>query len=242
MRALTNLAAYDLRVFYASGVVAYVNGVEVFRDNMPEGVPTAATLATGSYETADYRGVVRSGMDLLNPNAVIAIEVHFETTASRSVTFKAALSQLSSVSTTSNCFMMGGYSVSSSETSVSNLVDFNDETTYSVSSNEGVVFYNWDKMRVMVNAWTVGIGAVDVAPTSFAWEGGMSSESTTAVGSVEMSGYEANRKYLTNYVDVDETYGWIKMVMSGSGSSIGLKGLHPMVYWQMPFDPLHLLQ
>ena len=58
------------------------------------------------------------------------------------MTFKAALSQLSSVSTTSNCFMMGGFSVSSSETSVSNLVDFNDETTYSVSSNEGIVFYN----------------------------------------------------------------------------------------------------
>ena len=67
-----------------------------------------------------------------------------------------------------------------------------------MSSNEGVVLYNWDKMRVMVNAWTIGIGAVDVAPTSFAWEGGMSSESMTAVGSVEMSGYEADGKYLTD--------------------------------------------
>ena len=235
VRALTNMAAYDLRVFYASGVVAYVNGVEVFRDHMPEGVPTAETLATGSFLTADYHGIIRSGMDLLKPNAVIAIELHFQNTESRPVTFKAALSQLSSVSTTSNCHRMGGYTITSTEASSSNLIDFNEETMYSVSANEGTVFYNWNNMRVMVNAWMVGVGAVDVAPTSFVWEGGMSStEAMTAMGTVEMSGYEANKKYLTNYVNVDGLYSSIKMVMSGSASSVSLKSLFPMVCSAMP--------
>ena len=235
VRALTNMAAYDLRVFYTSGVVAYVNGVEVFRDNMPEGVPTAETLATGSFSTADYHGIIRSGMDLLKPNAVIAIELHFQNTESRPVTFKAALSQLSSVSTTSNCHRMGGYNIMSTEASAPNLIDFNEETMYSVSANEGTVFYNWDNMRVMVNAWMVGVGAVDVAPTSFVWEGGMSStEAMTAMGTVEMSGYEANKKYLTNYVNVDGLYSSIKMVMSGSASSVSLKSLFPMVCSAMP--------
>ena len=235
VRALTNMTAYDLRVFYTSGVVAYVNGVEVFRDHMPEGVPTAETLATGSFLTADYHGIIRSGMDLLKPNAVIAIELHFQNTESRPVTFKAALSQLSSVSTTSNCHRMGGYNITSTEASSSNLIDFNEETMYSVSANEGTVFYNWDNMRVMVNAWMVGVGAVDVAPTSFVWEGGMNStEAMTAIGTVEMSGYEANKKYLTNYVNVDGLYSSIKMVMSGSASSVSLKSLFPMVCSAMP--------
>ena len=235
VRALTNMTAYDLRVFYTSGVVAYVNGVEVFRDHMPEGVPTAETLATGSFLTADYHGIIRSGMDLLKPNAVIAIELHFQNTESRPVTFKAALSQLSSVSTTSNCHRMGGYDIMSTEASAPNLIDFNEETMYSVSAHEGTVFYNWDNMRVMVNAWMVGVGAVDVAPTSFVWEGGMSStEAMTAMGTVEMSGYEANKKYLTNYVNVDGLYSSIKMVMSGSASSVSLKSLFPMVCSAMP--------
>ena len=34
---LANMAAYELGMYYRYGVVAYINGVEIYRDNMPEG-------------------------------------------------------------------------------------------------------------------------------------------------------------------------------------------------------------
>ena len=34
---LANMAAYDVRLKYKAGVVAYINGAEVYRDNMPAG-------------------------------------------------------------------------------------------------------------------------------------------------------------------------------------------------------------
>ena len=34
---LANMAAYDVRLYYKAGVIAYINGAEVYRDNMPAG-------------------------------------------------------------------------------------------------------------------------------------------------------------------------------------------------------------
>ena len=43
------LAAYELNLKYRFGVIAYINGNEIYRDNMPAGEVTPTTQATGSY-------------------------------------------------------------------------------------------------------------------------------------------------------------------------------------------------
>ena len=43
------LAAYELEMNYMYGIVAYVNGVEVFRDHMDEGDVTPSTLSIDAY-------------------------------------------------------------------------------------------------------------------------------------------------------------------------------------------------
>ena len=38
---LASMAAYDVRLYYKAGLVAYINGAEVYRDNMPAGDVTS---------------------------------------------------------------------------------------------------------------------------------------------------------------------------------------------------------
>ena len=69
--------AYEIRFRYSQGIVAYIDGMEIYRDNMPEGKPTAATLATASYPTLEYRGVIRSADEIKEVESVLAVELHF---------------------------------------------------------------------------------------------------------------------------------------------------------------------
>ena len=235
VRVMTNLAAYDLRVRYISGVIIYVNGIEVYRDNMADGLVDATTLATNSYNSEVVRGVVRSGMDLLNPTAVIAVELHFTSNESREVTFEAILSQMASASVNSNCYMLSEYSVTSPHGSTSDLTDMNMNTVFSTTSDLMSVSYSWSDLRVIVNGWKFGVGSdTTIAPTSFMWSGSMSSGSEmTEVGSISMSGYNAKTYYTTDSVSSDATYGYYTIQMGSSGSSIGLSGLYPMICSQM---------
>ena len=82
---LSSLAAYELRVRYQYGVVFYINGVEIYRDNMPSGVIVDDTVATGSYDTLVYRGVIRSASEVSSVTNVLAIELHFPAEVSQGV-------------------------------------------------------------------------------------------------------------------------------------------------------------
>ena len=73
---LSNMASIEMQFNYRAGIVAYVNGVEVFRDNMPVGEVTQATLATGSYSNASLRGVIRAA-GIAETQSVVAVELHF---------------------------------------------------------------------------------------------------------------------------------------------------------------------
>ena len=59
--SLMNMAAYELSMNYRYGIIAYINGTEIYRDNMPDGSVSSTTLASGSYATIGYRSVIRPG-------------------------------------------------------------------------------------------------------------------------------------------------------------------------------------
>lgn len=46
---------------------------------MAEGDVQSSTLATGSYQTASYRGIIRSASVAQTSQSVMAVEIHFET-------------------------------------------------------------------------------------------------------------------------------------------------------------------
>ncbi len=59
------------------GAVFYLNGAEVFRQNMPAGAVNSATLAGTNVGTADFTGPFNiSGANLLSGTNVFAVEVH----------------------------------------------------------------------------------------------------------------------------------------------------------------------
>ena len=74
---LSDMAAYDVRLLYKAGVIAYINGVEVYRDNMPAGMITSSTAATGEYPELAYRGFIRPGSEVASQQTILAVEIHF---------------------------------------------------------------------------------------------------------------------------------------------------------------------
>ena len=74
---IPSMAAYELEMNYKFGIIAYINGAEVFRDYMADGDATPSTLCSGGYEAYDYRGVIRPAAEMEGENNVLAVELHF---------------------------------------------------------------------------------------------------------------------------------------------------------------------
>ena len=79
---VTNVAAFtslSLRVLRDDGVIVYLNGNEVFRNNMPPGAVTYSTYASAPVNEPDetnFFGAALSPSALLNGTNVLAAEVH----------------------------------------------------------------------------------------------------------------------------------------------------------------------
>jgi hypothetical protein len=87
---------YNLAVKRDDGIVVYINGTEVYRDNMPAGTPTYATWAAST--CADDGGTwltsTLAAGTLLTGNNTIAVEVHQRNASSSDVTFNLTLDGL----------------------------------------------------------------------------------------------------------------------------------------------------
>ena len=76
---LANLVRFVMDIRRDDGVVVYLNGIEVRRDNMPEGEITSDTLALralGGTEESDYVSTAGSSGRLVAGTNTLAVEVH----------------------------------------------------------------------------------------------------------------------------------------------------------------------
>ncbi len=96
--ALTNLL---LEVLRDDGVVVYLNGTEVFRDNMPAGAPLYSTYTGDAIEPGNYLATNLSPSLLVAGNNVLAAEVHQADGGSSDLNFDLALSGLSATNVVS---------------------------------------------------------------------------------------------------------------------------------------------
>lgn len=84
------LARADLKLVRDDGAVVYLNGTEVFRSNMPEGLISfesrAATAAAGSEEDISFRQRIDPAL-LLDGTNLLAVEVHQRGPASSDISF-----------------------------------------------------------------------------------------------------------------------------------------------------------
>ena len=197
-----NMAAYDYEMNYRYGVVAYVNGVEVYRDHMPEGEVTAATPSNGAFTTDGYHGFIRPAGEVDGPKSVFAVELHFSDAASENeVAFNAYVAALASstpVGDSNKCYIYA-YDVTlstSTTSSPSYIFDFGRTSYYSIAGNTlpVTVTYELTGPRAHVNMLRVWPSTyVNQAPGDFTLSGAMSSSGTFAtVVSVSDATYKSN--------------------------------------------------
>ncbi|MGI8604360.1 MAG: Ig-like domain-containing protein [Verrucomicrobiales bacterium] len=89
---LSTFTALRLDVLRDDGVVVYLNGAEIFRDNMPAGTPNFSTRASDQVEPAAYLNKDISLTGLVVGENIIAAEVHQVAAGSSDVAYDLAFS------------------------------------------------------------------------------------------------------------------------------------------------------
>ena len=181
------MAAYEVRLYYRFGIVAYINGIEVYRDNMPSGTITTTTLSTGTYAFTEYRSFIRPGNEIDRTISTLAVEVHFPTTSGQSnVNFDAflAIYASSTKSTEQNCYVYP-YNIALSSSSgydISNIFDFSKDTSFYSKVVPTSVTYAANAIKPYVNGIRVWPNYLpDASPASFTLQGSNASDSWTDI-------------------------------------------------------------
>ena len=133
---ITGMASIDIQFYYSHGIIAYINGIEVFRDNMPHGIINHSTLATNSYSYSQYRGIILPAFYAQFNQSVISVELHFTSVNERTIDFNSFISYQSGISTDNPCSVYP-HSISSSGTfnHLSDAFDYNWNSAASIPSS-----------------------------------------------------------------------------------------------------------
>ena len=171
------MASYELRIDYRHGVIAYVNGNEVLRDNMPDGEITSSTLATGSYSKLSYRSIIRPSSEVARSISYISIAIHFPTTVTETpFIFDAFLAIYASSAHhgEKNCYVYpyGANMKSLEGQSIIDIFDFSTGTQHCTQDIPSIVIMKTSRKHVYVNGLRIWPGTIpEKAPTSIILKG-----------------------------------------------------------------------
>ena len=101
-----SVVAYEASLRYPRGIVVYINGKEVFRDNIPSGDITSSTTFTGSYvdTTSNYHSIIRPANEIKSSPNIISV-ILFLGTSDNSIRFDAWLAAYErSYNSNVNCY------------------------------------------------------------------------------------------------------------------------------------------
>lgn len=147
--SLVGFGRFELRIKSDTGMICYINGVEMFRKNMPQGDITPTTMATGGFDTNIYFYLLGIPEAFVTGTNVIAFELHkYDTTLTENDPF---LVRLSIFGSDSSCTaLVNGYlDIDPAWTPVSttlsdlyggegsaNIFDMNPETKVTIKEND----------------------------------------------------------------------------------------------------------
>ena len=190
---IANMAAYEVALYYKSGVIAYINGAEVYRDNMPDTAVSPSTAATGSYTDIGYHGFIRPGSEVSAQQMILAVEVHF-VSPQTGVDFNAYVATLAPSTPSESCFIYG-YDTTITSTGGYNsayLFDFGTTTSFQVSPSllPVTVSFTFDGFKPFINGirmWPYAYASY--LPDSFKFQGSNDNQAWTDVISVSGAVY-----------------------------------------------------
>jgi phosphodiesterase/alkaline phosphatase D-like protein len=97
-------SGYSLRVKRDDGIVIYANGIEVYRDNMPNGTPTYTTFASSNAidDGSSFRTATIASSAFVTGNNTIAVEIHQRSRTSSDISFDLELTGIDTVNPNKN--------------------------------------------------------------------------------------------------------------------------------------------
>ena len=240
---VSGMAAYETRLNYRYGIVAYLNGAEVYRDNMPEGAIADSTPSSGEYSEASFRGFVRPGKEVESSQSVLAVELHF-TTASNNVDFDAFMALLTPTTPDAPCYIVAeGFSFTTSMSSPQNLFDWDKSSrAFKPLSRDAPIRVFWSFVGVspFVNGLRVWPDtARDDNPTAFTWEGRNGETSYTTLIETRGVQYATNTNAYAYSFFASGLYRQYRFqVTESSGDDVDLFELQPLVCSVQPPDSI----
>ena len=191
---LSDMAAYDVRLYYKAGVIAYINGIEVYRDNLPEGEVSASTTATGEYPEINYHGFIRPGSEVASQQSILAVEIHLNSVTQATVDFNAYLAILAASIREGNCFIYAKSTYGTPLSSYSDIFDFSKSSSYSVWSVNLPITATFTSMepKAMINAVRIWPDITpSFVPKEFSWQGSHDNQQWTDVIIVSEASYNS---------------------------------------------------
>ena len=248
---INNMAAYEYRFKYRYGIIAYLNGVEIYRDHMADGAVTPSSPSSGSFDAYEYHSIIRSAGEVTVGTNVLAVELHFPSPGRKIVGFDAFVAALASsnpLTSTDHCFVypytttvtgMGDYSC--------RVFDWEKSSLRSSKESELPVTLNYELLGplALINGWRIWpSGSPLNAPGTFTLEGSTGTGVWTPI--LDMAGvtYESSKYKIANSHFTQKAFTSYRMKISTiSGStSLNLNEAQPVVCntpppTSMTFDP-----
>ena len=246
---LASMAAYEIELNYRYGVIAYINGNEIFRDNMEALPPTASSLSFGSYDAYAFRGVIRSAGDVSASSNVLAVELHFPALDEHAVDFDAyiaAIAPSTVVGSEDLCYTYAyPVTVEGAESNPMNVIDFEMSTKYITYDLPDSLTYALGGPRAVINGVRVFSGTLyNSSPADFVWEGSMDSASWSSVFTVTGATYAYKEiKVFKGVFGADAFKSYRLTISEGTtGDAVDLFEVHPVTcsvqaLTTIPFDP-----
>ena len=240
--SLPNMAAYELEMNYRHGIIAYMNGKEIFRDHMVEGAVTPATGSSGAFNNYEYHGVIRPAGEIEGSNNVLAIELHFPSAEENAVDFDAYMALLaSSIDDENNKCYMYAYDVAVTSTAGNNvayILDYTKQSYFNAPATLPVtVNYELSGPRAHINGLRIWpYTYVSQSPGSFVLQGAMSSSGTfTTVFSVTNAMYTSSTHQLFKGYFGAKPYQSYRFILNSSvdGSAALAAEVQPVVCHDM---------
>ncbi|OAO17863.1 He_Pig domain protein [Blastocystis sp. ATCC 50177/Nand II] len=233
---IADMAAYEYRFNYQYGIIAYVNGVEIYRDHMPTGAVTPSTISSGSFNAYEYHGVIRSAGEVTVGNNVLAVELHFPSSGENAVEFDAFVAALASsnpITETDKCYVYPyPTTVTGTATYPARVIDWYKGDAATATAVPKTLIYELSGPLAVINGLRVWpSGSPTSAPGSFTLEASTGASTWSTVMEKSSQTYTSNKyKNFFSYFlyEAHNSYRMTITAIAGS-SSLSIFELQPVV-------------
>ena len=164
---MASMAAYHLNLKYRYGIIVYVAGKEVYRDQLGDSVvPSTVTTSLPGYSSYEVHRVVRSGSEVSSSAVSLAFALYFPSlTSSYSLDAMVTLHLLHPSVSGTYCYL---YPYGTSSATSTN--DYNTNTGVTFSSFPYAITYTFDG-SLEINGLNFIFSSMDEAPSEYRVEG-----------------------------------------------------------------------